>query len=1103
MNTYRLESLFILLLFVLNSCTDKHISHAEIDSYYYTDLDTSLTKVDFLNEIYNSEDYNIFKYRNFYNGGGVGIGDFNNDGLADLYFTSNMGSNKLYINKGDWKFEDITYSAGVGADDKWSTGVSLVDINQDGWLDIYVCNAGFRKNTNQKNTLYINQGNLTFKEEAQDYGLDEAGYTTHAAFFDYDKDGDLDVYLLNNSFIPTNTLDYSNKRELSSDDWDVPEILKGGGDKLLRNEGDRFKDVTKESGIYSSLIGFGLGVNVGDLNNDNWPDLYISNDFFEHDYMYINNQDGTFSEEIKKRVGHLSHSSMGADIADINSDGFPEIFVTDMLPDNDQRLKTTTTFDNINLQNLKREKGFYNQYMQNTLQLNNGDGHFKDIAYFSGVARSDWSWGALIFDVDNDGSNDLFVSNGIYQDVTNQDFIDFFADEVIQKMVLTGEKEKFDSIISRMPSYPLYNKLYINRGSLKFEDSNLSGFKSPTFSNGAAYGDLDNDGDLDLVVNNVNQLSQLFRNNSENNSISIELTYQKPNLNATGAKIWAFAEDSLSYYYVNPYRGFQSTVDQKFIFGLADKKTMDSLIILWPDETFSRFYNIAVDSLLQIDYQQVEKHRGFQYENLRKRNLKYNSTTPFAAHLEDDYNDFYYERNIPMQLSKEGPCIAVGDINGDDLMDIFIGGAADNSGKLYLATSSGEYEQSQAYYFEKFKAFEDTEAIFFDCDGDGDNDLLVGSGGNNVTYHKNALRDRLYINNDGVFELDLNKIPPVFSNTSVFRPYDVDSDGDLDLFVGVRSLVGEYGISPGSYIYINKGNGQFIDQTELVAPDLKYAGMVTDAMWVDLLEGRGKELVIVGEWMSPQILQFNGTNYVPVSTDLQNYSGWWRSVASTDIDRDGRQDLILGNIGSNFYLTATDSLPLLLWLNDFDQNGSVDKIITHRVDGKDKPIIVKRDLLDQLPGLKKELIKHEEYATKSIFELFSDTLVNTSVIKKINTLHSSIAYNQSNGVFRIESLPEETQLSSINVIRTYDIDGDESDEILLAGNQLHLLPQLGQLDGMGLIVVDYSEARDWEVSDILPIGQTSMVNDLELWKDQMGARILVGINDGLPILYRF
>ncbi len=1065
-------------------------------------LDAQTSGFEFTNTLTNTDAFNIFNYRNFYNGGGVGIGDINNDGLQDIYMTSNQGQNKLFLNKGELQFEDITTQAGVGTEDKWSTGVTFADINGDGLLDIYVCNAGYQKGVDQRNNLYINNGDLTFVDEATQYGLDENGYTTHTAFFDYDRDGDLDAYILNNSFIPVNTLNYSNKRDLRAEDWHVKDFLKGGGDKLLKNENGKFVDVSGQAGIYGSLIGFGLGVTVGDVNGDHYPDIYVSNDFFERDYLYINNQKGGFSEELQERISHLSHSSMGADMADINNDGAPEIFVTDMLPDDEYRLKTTSTFDNINLRKLKEKNGFYNQFMHNTLQLNDGEGNFSEVAFYSGVAASDWSWGALMFDADNDSHTDLLVCNGILNDVIDQDFIDFFANDIIQEMVLGGNKAAVDSIINKMPSVPISNKIYKGSEQLKFVENTLDwGLSRKTFSNGAAYGDLDNDGDLDLVINNVNQPADLVENISQNNYLKLKLEFEEPNMFAIGAKVKAYVEADVFYRELIPSRGFQSSVDYNIVIGLGERSKIDSLEIIWPNGQVAKYPSLAVNQSHQISYD-ASQSQPMASRNAKSKSLFNTVAHKLQTHKEDDYVDFYYERNIPMELSKEGPCAAVGDFNGDGIQDLYLGAAAGMIGQLYEGTASG-YRPVQSQYFDKFKAFEDTCAEFFDCDGDGDLDLLVGSGGNNVTYAKRAFRDRLYVNRNGVFEINLNATPPVYLNTACVRPHDYDGDGDLDLFVGSRSVPGEYGLSPGSHIYNNNGKGQFLDVTQQLIPELSLAGMITDALWADVLPQRGKELILVGEWMAPKILSFDGVKFNIIESELSKYAGWWQTLATDDIDQDGDQDILLGNIGDNFYLKADTLNPLFLWINDFDNNGSVEKLITTRSNNRDIPVVVKRDIVDQLPGLKKENLMHSEYAKKALQDLFPKEKIESSVIKQINCLQSMIAVNDGAGNFTLQPLSMDLQLSCINAIAKIDVDRDGDQDLVLGGNNHFLLPQFSRLDACkGKLLMN--ENGDYTLVDNTQSGLrlNGVVRELKLVENNGRTNILALQNSRKPLLYK-
>ncbi|GJM34392.1 MAG: hypothetical protein DHS20C18_33930 [Saprospiraceae bacterium] len=1009
--------------------------------------------IHFINEVKNTEDFNIFSYRNFYNGGGVAMGDINNDGLTDIYFTNNMGQNKLFLNQGNFKFSDITDQAKVGGTKAWSTGVVMVDINNDRLLDIYVCNAGYVKGKDQENELFINNGDLTFTEKASDYQLNENGYTTHAAFFDYDLDGDLDAYILNNSFIPVNTLNYSNKRELNANDWPVRDFLKGGGDKLLRNDDGKFSDVSEEAGIYGSLIGFGLGITVGDINDDQLPDLYVSNDFFERDYLYVNQGDGTFKEDIKNWMEHLSLSSMGADMADINNDGFPEIFVTEMLPDDEYRLKTKSSFENYNTYLLKQQRDFYHQYMHNTLQFNNKDKSFSEISWYSGVSASDWSWGALMFDADNDGYRDIYVCNGVYQDVTDQDFIDFFANDVIQKMALTGKKEEMEKVIDRMPSNPLLNKVFKNNQDLTFEDIGPAwGFDEASFSNGAAYGDLDNDGDLDLVVNNLNQQAFVFRNNAQDlldhHYLSISLKGSPKNTYAIGSKVYLFRGQEIINFQLIPTRGFQSSVDYKMVFGLGQNAVIDSLVILWPDKSKSIIQNPAIDTTLSIDYNQINKlaNGNFQLFQKESKPLLEEVDNPFIAQQEDAFIDFYQEGLTMRMLSKEGPKAVVGDVNGDGLEDVFIGGASGTAGQLYLQQAGG-FSEFPSTAFAKATDAEDTAVCFFDADGDGDADLYVGSGGNRFSAGSREMQDRIYLNDgQGNFSLKPDALPVNGLNTGAIVPLDFDGDGDLDIFVGSRSIPGNYGVPPRSYLYENDGQGKFASVAKTKAPDIDQLGMVTSAQLVNVVGDETPELIVVGEWMSPKVFEINNGQLKLVSTDLDAYSGWWYTIEAADLDGDGDQDLVLGNRGENFYFTGSPEKPLKLWLKDFDNNGTVEKIITRTIDGKDMTVALKKELTSQIVSLKKQSLKHTEFAAKSIQDLFPKEILEDALMLEGNYFKTTIAINEGNGKFTLKPLPKEVQFSCVCGIYCADLNGDAQLDLVMAGNDSGFLPQFSKLD---------------------------------------------------------
>lgn len=1048
MVSMRFNFLVLIIFFALFGCNQDQAPET-----LFEEVPANKTGIDFMNKIVNDERMNIFSYRNFYNGGGVATGDINNDGLADVFLTANMGDNKLYLNKGNFHFEDITEKAGVKGSRAWSTGVVMVDINADGWLDIYVCNAGYFEGDDQKNELFINNHDLTFIEKAAEYNLDENGYTTHAAFFDYDLDGDLDCYILNNSFMPVNTLNYSNNREMYAKDWPVKDFLKGGGDKLLRNDGGKFTDVTKSAGIYGSLIGFGLGVTVGDVNGDYWPDIYISNDFFERDYLYINQKDGTFKEEVENYMEHLSLASMGADMADINNDGFPEIFTTEMLPSDETRLKSLTVFENYNLYQLKLDRGFYHQYMQNCLQLNNRDHTFSDIAYFAGVASSDWSWGALMFDMDNDGFRDIYICNGIFQDVIDQDFMDFFASDIIQKMALTGKKDEIGKVTEKMPSVPIANKVFRNNGDLTFEDVGETwGLNKPSFSNGASYADLDNDGDLDLIVNNVNQTALVYRNhaseNKSNHHLTVKLKGKGLNTYAIGSTVSLYRGSEQFNFQLEPTRGFQSSVDYNMVFGLGNNTAIDSMVVVWPDRSKTISLNPPIDSLLAVDWMSAGKTVAYNRYDFKAKggNLMQEESCNFLKHNENAYVDFYNEGLTFRMISREGPKAAIGDVNGDGRDDIYIGGAKGQPGQLYIQNQTGGFQVTLQESFVSDSIYEDTAAKFFDVDGDGDLDIFVGSGGNELPPNHRFLQDRIYVNNGkGQFVRNEKALTPNGMNTSVAVPLDYDGDGDMDLFVGSRCVPGIYGTPARHFLYENNGKGEFKDIVKEKIPDLLRLGMVTDATLVNLTGDEKPELVILGEWRNPMVFEVNNGLKL-VNTQLENYPGWWYAVQAADLDGDGDQDLVLGNRGENFYFKGSKEKPAKLWVGDFDSNGMLEKIMTRSINGKDMPIPMKKELTAQLPGLKKENLRHVEYAKKSIQEIIPEKDLKRALVMEATYFKSAIAINEGNGKFRMIALPKEVQFSCVNAISIADVNGDNKLDLLLAGNDAGFTPQFSKLD---------------------------------------------------------
>ncbi len=1007
--------------------------------------------IEFINKVQDNDTINILNYRNFYNGGGVAAGDINNDGLADVFFTANQGSNKLFLNKGNLKFEDISAKAGFIDKQQFSTGVVMVDINADGWLDIFVCNAGSMHNAAlRSNQLFLNNKDLTFTESAEKFGLKDSGYTTQVSFFDYDLDGDLDCFKIDNSPVPVNSLGYPKQRDVFADKWNVPDYLKGGGDHLYRNDGGYFNEVTQQAGIHGTLMSFGLGVTVGDVNNDNYPDVYVSNDFFERDYLYINQKNGTFKDELEERVQHNSYASMGADFGDINNDGFPEIFTTDMLPADDYRLKTTLSFDDIDQYRLKERNGFFHQFLQNTLQLNDGNGKFKDIANYSGVNASEWSWGALMFDADNDGFNDLYVCNGIYRDLTNQDFLSFDANEIKEKIITTGQKN-LSELVNRIPSIAVPNKMYRNLGNLKFEDIGLDwGFDKNSFSNGAAYADLDNDGDLDVVVNNVNEPAFVFKNNSreqnKNNFIGISLKGNDKNLFAAGSKIVVYKDGQILSREVMPSRGFQSSVDYRQSIGVGKAAQVDSLIIIWPDLTYSKTIHPEINKYLSY-IQPLSGEKISSKIESKPEPLFEIVPAGFEKNEDDDFTDFYRERGISQMLSHDGPKAAVADVNDDGLEDIYIGGTVTKPGQLYLQSSSGGFIKKDELIFKQLTGFVDGAVLFFDCDKDGDEDLLLCSGGNAAMPLSREMQHRLFINNGkGNFQVAYGAFPVNKDNISVAVPNDFDEDGDLDLFIGARCVSGEYGLIPQSHIYINDGKGNFKDMPEDKCTGIIDAGMVTGAVWTNMDDDKSPELIIAGEWMTPKIFKYKDNSFAELKTNLDDKIGWWQTVAFADLNRDGRQDLVLGNFGENFYLNPGKETPVKLFLNDFDNNGQIDKIITRTVDGKDKPVFMKAELESQVPSLKKQNLRNADYAKKSAHELFGKEQIEKAPVKQVNYSSTCIAYNNGNGNFTLQNLPPGIQFSSVKSVLPVDVNDDGIIDLVTGGNEFGFQPQLGRLD---------------------------------------------------------
>ena len=1043
------------------------VSCNNIDSRFEKKL-SDHTGISFNNLLSYTEDFNPYTYRNFFNGGGVALGDINNDGLIDIYFTGNIVDNALYLNKGNWKFDDITDFAGVSCKDNWSTGATFVDINQDGLLDLYVTKSGKPGGENRHNELFINNGDLTFKESSSEYGLDIEGLSVHAAFFDYDGDLDLDAYVLNNSIRSVGSYDLiEGQRNIPSQD----------GNQLLENRNNKFENVSSDKGIFSSNIGFGLGITLSDFNGDLWPDLFISNDFFEKDYLYLNNNGDGFSEESLTYFDALSMGSMGADAADMDNDLIPDLIVTEMLPETLSRQKNKQVYESYDKFTLAGSKGYHKQYPRNALQRNLGN-TFYEVGRQLGLSATEWSWAALLFDMDNDGYKDVYISNGIYKDLLDRDYLNYYANDEQISQILREGKEVITDLIDLMPSKAVTNSVFRNNGDFTFSDKRLGwGLNQPSFSNGSAYGDLDNDGDLDLVVNNVNSEAFIFENHSEvenHHFLSVILRDSGPNKFAIGAKAIAYLTDGNKIMIEQfPSRGFQSSVPYRLHFGLGKVNSLDSLEIYWPDRKRSVIRDIQIDQILEIDRDNLQSESVDPKPTFIIKKTEGQQLIDFK-HDENYYVDFDSERLLPHMFSNEGPCIANYDLNNDGIQDFYIGGAKGQTGQLFLSDTNGFKKVSKP--FDLHKESEDVEAVFFDADNDGDQDLYVASGGKAYSTLSRTLNDRFYRNESGKFIYDSSALNfSKFFSTGAIAIGDANNDALLDIFIGERFNVDTYGIPGSISLMINRGNGSF---EATYPPEFQNIGMITDIEFTDLNSDEKGDLIVVGEWMPILAFLNNESSWESISESIgfEETNGMWQSIETSDLNGDGVPDLVLGNMGQNGLYKPN----MKLYLNDYDQNGKLEAIYTYSIDNKDFPIHDRDELIKQLPDLKKKLLYYEDYANQSIKDIFNETQISSSQVLEIKETRSLLFMSDSPLSYSKKLLPEEIQYSSVHAINIFDINQDGLNDLILGGNQYLVKPQYGAFDASKGWILYGDDNSKTKFDKLLPLNIYGEIRDFTI-----------------------